>query len=621
MNPYPSRYPSLLITIVLAATLVISNQFYYASFAGFYAYIISVSCIGAVAGILLLIYRKRFLLSFSPLPIALMVLYVVYVTVNGCLQGGYNHTSAYALAHLIFFLTMLFILVRTEGGLYGIFTGIMLLALLESLICLFQQFHWLPSNNIQFTVTGTLNNPNVTAMFLAMSLPAGMTLLLEGSPLIRKMMKAVLPLLFIALVLLHCRTALIGSGVAAGAFLHFAFNPIARLGRWWQKGLVLLLAVALIAIALPFLYNAKKASADGRKLIWKISLQMIGDHPFAGIGYGQFQQQYNLRQAEYIRSGKATPEEVRNAGRVYQAYNEFLQNGVEGGIPGLLLFAGLQASLLCVPWKRIVQAPSHSKPGQLPGNLNLIAAWSGIACFLIMAFLNFTIQAIPVMVLWIVYAAIIASDALTKEVLFTPDRPRRSNDHPFRTYPVYISAACLLLGGICLALTQLQTAQADRQNRKAFVLTWYHHPQAALRLLPSLQVPLSHYESYWKNYGYTLMAAGRYSEALPILAKAKTLITESKVFEEAGYCYLQQRQFHQAIGEYEEAILLDPTHFVPRAALQKAYLQAGDTAHAAAIAQSIITLDPKVPSIQVSRIKYEAAALLKGLGMIQAKTF
>lgn len=61
------------------------------------------------------------------------------------------------------------------------------------------------------------------------------------------------------------------------------------------------------------LYNAKKASADGRKLIWKLSAQMIPEKPLTGYGYGFFEKEYNLHQANYIKIGKASPEELINA--------------------------------------------------------------------------------------------------------------------------------------------------------------------------------------------------------------------------------------------------------------------------------------------------------------------
>ena len=75
-------------------------------------------------------------------------------------------------------------------------------------------------------------------------------------------------------------------------------------------------------------------------------MQAIAEKPILGSGYGQFEHDYNLAQAHYFATGKATQQEIYNASYVHMSYNEFLENLFEGGIIGLVLFVGLLVALL-----------------------------------------------------------------------------------------------------------------------------------------------------------------------------------------------------------------------------------------------------------------------------------
>lgn len=68
----------------------------------------------------------------------------------------------------------------------------------------------------------------------------------------------------------------------------------------------------------------KKDSADGRALIWKISVETIYKYPI-GVGLGNFSGSYGEQQATYFRSGKATEQEILVAGNPEYAFNEFIQ--------------------------------------------------------------------------------------------------------------------------------------------------------------------------------------------------------------------------------------------------------------------------------------------------------
>ena len=100
--------------------------------------------------------------------------------------------------------------------------------------------------------------------------------------------------------------------------------------------LVLCLSLAIFA----GMYYLKKKSADGRLLMWKVSLIAVAKNPL-GVGLGHFPGTYGDSQAAYFASGKASEIEKYVAGNPEYGFNEYLQIAIESGIIGLFLFIGV----------------------------------------------------------------------------------------------------------------------------------------------------------------------------------------------------------------------------------------------------------------------------------------
>lgn len=85
------------------------------------------------------------------------------------------------------------------------------------------------------------------------------------------------------------------------------------------------------------LHNAQ-ASLNLRLTIWRLSLQLVSDHPLTGIGLGAFQETF----ADYFPN-------LPLAGGLLtlpHAHNIFVQLALDLGIPGLLAYLGLMATLI-----------------------------------------------------------------------------------------------------------------------------------------------------------------------------------------------------------------------------------------------------------------------------------
>lgn len=88
------------------------------------------------------------------------------------------------------------------------------------------------------------------------------------------------------------------------------------------------------------IYYLKKDSADGRFLIWKISANVIGEHPW-GVGLGNFPGVYGDQQANYFKNQQFTEQERNVAGNPEYGFNEYFQLSIEVGIIPFLLFVCL----------------------------------------------------------------------------------------------------------------------------------------------------------------------------------------------------------------------------------------------------------------------------------------
>ena len=222
----------------------------------------------------------------------------------------------------------------------------------EVCVCIAQYAGWTVSDNPYFCVTGTFVNPNVTAMFLALTVPAWTVYCTQAGRKVRKIAGVGMLMLLVTIqVWLRCRTALMGTAVALVSVTACLYKWPAALyfhGSALKKTLAALLTAVLFILLSAACYTVKKGSADARVEIWSESVSCALKSPVLGHGYGQAERVLHLARAERVSQGKATAFDLKAAEPVNTVYNDYLETCLEGGlVHAVLWFGWIIAVLFC----------------------------------------------------------------------------------------------------------------------------------------------------------------------------------------------------------------------------------------------------------------------------------
>lgn len=605
MNSIYSKIISFfIITSILVVTLSNFNIFYIPTFTSLYGYIVCVALLIIYVGIYFIIKQPSIKIFYN-ISLICCFTWLIYIIINCFILNSSSLSIYYFSACFFLFFCLIVVLQKGKNHQNFLFQIIISLAVLEAIICLLQYFKIIDSRNTLFLVTGTWINPNVTAMFLALAFPIGVCFLDNSK--YKKLFIALLLLLFVTILLLQCRTAIIGIGISSFIQLNYRYNIISWLLNKKNRiaGLILIfIALSLILKLGISLYHTKKASADGRRLIWKVATEMIKEKPLLGYGYGNFERNYNLAQANYIKNGRATISELEKAGPVNMAYNELLQNTVDGGLVGLLFLIICLVSLIYSGFSK----STFSFAIKERKDKELITSCAAVVSFATMAMVNFTMQAIPVMCLFIIYCSIIASFHISEYTFIKSTNYKVVN---------YLLGFSLMLISAFTIYKISNIAYADLTNKKANQLLKQGHKNEALNTIASIGDELKNDSNYWRNFANIQASLGNDSIALTLLKKAKENTSSPDVYAKAGFSYNRLKQYSNAVIEYQQAINLHPTRFAYRNALMNSYQELGDRTKVIVVAKDIIALKPKIPSAQVNRYKNAAKNLLLQMNVLQ----
>jgi O-antigen polymerase len=538
----------------------------------------------------------------------LLVLWAAYIWLHGQFTGGGTLGSHFLLVSIATCFALSLYRPGADGKPAIPLWPILAVAIVQVAFCLLQFLKIIVLPGADFIATGTWGNPNIGAIYLALALPIAWHGALTNNRY-RKGYRLLLGLMAICLLLLQCRTALIGAGLATAIMLQWRYGLLHRFwgsSKAFARMVWLLLGIAAIGAGGMWLYLLKQQSVEGRQFIWQLSANMIAQKPLTGYGYGRFEHAYNLQQANYFGSHSATEAQVQNAAHVNMAYNEFLHHTVEGGLVGLLFFGLFAFLLLRCAYRYLKQYGllRHTTTPKAGGTdegqgAKVVVATAGIVCMLLMSLVNFTLLAIPVMSVFIVYAATIIRYSLNKGPLVVHNNVKR-----------FVGAALLAVG----ILLGIQTAtfingQLAIKNMVALGMAKQYAPATeAIEKIPQCG---RNNGDYWLAVGNVHYFNNNKAAAAIAYQQASAYISTPTLYQQWGNCCAALGRYQDAINHYQIAQNIQPNRFTPRYLLLMLYVQMKDGPNVLKQATAIMDMKVKVPSPQIDRYKKTAQQILQ----------
>lgn len=498
----------------------------------------------------------------------------------------YNGQGFYQLLKLEIGLVLLLFLenIKKVDGLYKrIGWGFIIYSLIECTIVVLQLFGLLPNSESRYAIGGTMGNPNALAISLMMGIWFFPPIFFRGQPVHKKITGALL-LAFIlgVIILLRCRAVWVA--LAISAILYYKGNFIRVFRR--QSLLVRLLLIITIAGSSCFagygIYLLKKDSTIGRLLIWKISGQLATENILIGIGPGNFANTYAQKQSAYFMDELRSDSEIRVAGSIKMAYNEFLQSVLELGVIGFLILILIIASIY-----RLL-----SKHYAIPFRKELTAMFIALA---VASLFNFSIV-IPVVFFQFViliglttnYAPAILTFRLQGKSLAVP-----VFIIALLGFQTFLMVNSQYIAGRFLSIAKNQNAEKATsyfENKRPII---HSHPKALY------------------SYGNLLIKGGRENKAISILERATTLSNRPEILLSLGKLYMKQGEYAKAEPLIKKAHYTIPGLLRPRHELAHLYLKIGRKKEAYFLAKGTVRIGTKAPSPLSTKILNNMRQIIK----------
>ena len=449
----------------------------------------------------------------------------------------------------------------------------LLLGIVEIVIAIFQSIRVLPSYNSYFRFTGTFDNPAVLAMMMALCLPISLFYAIRSVEKNKLIWYLLTISIVFCLFLTGSRTCIIAR--ACTSFI-IVFSEYPQFRLYLSNRKVWLPALGGCILLLIALYYYKQDSADGRTLLWIVSLKMIGEKPLFGWGPDGFSASYMPHQAAYFLQHPDS-RWAYLADNVSNPFNEFFLFGVKYGAIGLsALFV-----MIAVFIRMLLKIKDTLKCLYLSIFMTLIILSMFSYPYLIpMIWLASTFLVCSVVC---IYSAV--STKMSKTAIF------------------------LLALGVSWIFIRNRYIYDEWQWQKLQILSV--PTEAVHQRYAELYDNLKDNPSFMYNYGAWLHHNDYYAESLVILNECTKLFDDYNIELMIADNYKQLGYTQKAIQTFEYANVMIPCRFLPLYHEMKIYEETGDYTNACKLARKILDKPIKIrKSGSVRRIIREAEEII-----------
>ena len=374
---------------------------------------------------------------------------------------------------------------------------------------------------------------------------------------------------------------------------------------------VLLLGLIFVGASLSGLYYIKKGSADGRILVWSLTLDLIRDHPVNGVGFDQFKAHYLDYQADYFKNNPGS-DKAMVAGDSNYAFNELLQQTAENGIVGLVLILIILIVIFTSPVRRTVEGEKSDQSLGISArdkDLSLIAK-SGIISIFVFSLFSYPAQILPIKITLDFYLAVIAGLAPQKTVVMPGISKNKKNRQFFGFFCRLVLALILLFVTIGGFRFFARFYHAYQHWKNAFQLCQIGAYKTCLDDYEKAYLVLYANGDFLTNYGKALSMAGEHSKAIEVLQQATNRYPNTVVYTLLGDNYKKLGEINKAEQAYLHAWYMNPSRFYPKYLLAKLYDESGQNEKAVITAKELLKKQVKIESTTIEEIRVEMEEIL-----------
>lgn len=342
--------------------------------------------------------------------------------------------------------------------------------------------------------------------------------------------------------------------------------------RWWVTALGLFSGLCL--------YCLKAGSANGRLIIWLISLLSCMHHPVFGSGIGSFFHQYAEEMASF--SQEHPDFNFLSADVLDYAFNDLLRIAVEQGIIGL----GCAIAVIVFTFR------SLERKGRI---LRM-----GLLAILVFSLFSYPFEMLPYQII----VTLILAYAGTNEMIDDATKEKRQFLHR-----CFVPTICLWM--VIMPFTLFVARQVQRRSKAeseyrmmaglsdaAFISDYYE-------LLPLL----TENPRFLFDFGKMLTKQGRYNDSNAMLRQGALVSNDPMFYVVQGNNYRDMGAYEEAETAYQKAFHVLPNRIYPLYQLMLLYEQTGKQEKMWQMAQHVIDFKVKVESPATQEMKEKAFRL------------
>lgn len=503
--------------------------------------------------------------------ISIYYLYSIIISIYNNGNIKFDIEIAMLFSYLLLYCSIRVLIVTDKDNIL-LYIILLLLAASNCVIGALQFFGMLRVESSSYYLTGTFLNPGPFGGYLCFMTPICLYFVLV---LKKRKQQFVSIIVFIiictCIILSQSRTAILSSIIVLVTLLVYYFWSRIRVFRH----AILISSTIFILAGSFYLYKLRPASANGRLLIWKITITMFDNSVIFGKGVGYFNDEYNLYQSKYFCNSKADLNEKMLAGYVHSPFNDFLKILIEFGIIGLVLFC----LMLCAVFNNLRKT-----------KVDLLSIANG-CCFLsllIFAGYSYPMQITALHTLFIISIALCARKSKVTII--------KNNHlyHPIRKVAIIVNFIYLFLIYTCYQdVSKWRSANKSISYNLAYALKSYD------QVYPNL---INSY-TFLYNYGSELVELGYYRKAILIFEQLNQSHHDRHLYSQMGRCYESMRSFKLAEHCYQVASCMEPLLLKPQMLLFEMFKASGQQNKAIIQANKILNTPVKIQTEEAEIIK------------------